>query len=109
MILELGNGRELRLPDSMDDDTAKTLGQWILMLEKRADDAEYRAKAIEDEYRSKAMDKPLVVTESEAAKEIAELRKEMAAMMSQLVALASADRMIVYDAAGSPRSRIVRG
>jgi len=105
MILELGNGRELRLPDSMDDDTAKTLGQWILMLEKRADDAESRAKAME----GKPDDKPLVITESEAAKEIAELRKEMAAMMSQLVALASADRMIVYDAAGSPRSRIVRG
>jgi len=40
MILDLGNGRELQLPDDTSDETARQLGRLILVLEDRAIAAE---------------------------------------------------------------------
>ena len=42
MILELGDGRELKLPDAMEDETARQLKMFILALEERARAAEAR-------------------------------------------------------------------
>jgi hypothetical protein len=49
MILELGDGRELKLPDDMLDETARQLKQLILTLEGRAFTAESQARTLRDE------------------------------------------------------------
>ncbi len=50
MILELGNGREMKLPDDMDDEVARQLGKLILSTEKRAQEAEDRARTLEAQF-----------------------------------------------------------
>ena len=50
MILELGNGREMKLPDDMDDEVARQLGKLILSTEQRAQDAEDRARNLEAQF-----------------------------------------------------------
>lgn len=49
MILELGDGRELKLPDEMEDEHARQLKGFILATEERAVKAEERADLLRTE------------------------------------------------------------
>lgn len=49
MILDLGDGRELPLPDEMSDETARQLKRLILSLEERARVAEADVRRVMDE------------------------------------------------------------
>ena len=111
MILELDDGRELNLPDEMDEETARQLGKMILALEKRAQEAEDRARSLEVQFAQlkNEVRAPAVESSDDEAviAAINAMRREIAAGLAKSAALAAADRVIVYDSLGAPRSRIV--
>jgi hypothetical protein len=120
MILDLGNGRELKLPDDTSDETARQLGRLILVLEDRAIAAERTAADLQmqiDELRREVR-KPVEVEEDdeEDAPEdaalvaaIEKLEVSLAKRMDKMIQAALADRVMVPDALGTPRSRVVLG
>lgn len=108
MILELGDGRELRLPDDMPDETARQLKRFILTLEERAAAAESVSRTLQDEMtvlrKQLAADAKADTTTADAMNKVAaELRQGFAAM----VRAQRADRVLVRDATGEAyKSRI---
>jgi len=114
MILELSNGRELKLPDEMDDDTARMIGKLILTLEKRAEDAENDVKALRgemaalrDEVQARPVAEPQEKDTSEADA-IRALRADLNKGIKQLIQAQLADRVMMADEFGEmTKSRAV--
>lgn len=141
MILELGDGRELTLPDDMSDEAARQIGRLLLAAEAESKRHAANLARIEAELlllKSKgtptAPPAPVIVTEkadmrpviqllqagneqlarmaptkhdnSDVIAAINAMRREITAGLAKSAALAAADRVIVYDSLGTPRSRI---
>jgi len=112
MILELGNGRELKLPD-MDDETARQIGKLILATEKRAADAEagmakLRREVAELKQQVEAPEPETDDNEGEnVVAAIEAMEQRLTALLQRSIALQGADRILVNDETGTPRSRVV--
>jgi len=123
MILDLGNGRELKLPDDTSDETARQLGRLILVLEDRAIAAERTAADLQtqiDELRREVR-KPVEVEEDDSEDDgeedapedaalvaaIEKLEVSLAKRMDKMIQAALADRVMVPDELGTMRSRTV--
>lgn len=110
MILELGDGRELALPDDMEDESARQLKAFILALEERARAAEQDARSMRAEMA--AMRNEVVSAMNRSALSADALKALQAAFqqgMTQLLAAVSAEREIVDDTGERIRSRMVKG
>jgi hypothetical protein len=106
VILELGDGRELSLPDEMPDETARQLKRLILGAEERARAAEARAEVIAAEMVALRRDFSVI-----AARPAPEFPRQdnsdVVAALRALEAAVRADRILVPDEFGeSARSRI---
>lgn len=120
MILDLGNGRELQLPDDTSDETARQLGRLILVLEDRAIAAERTAADLQkqiDELRREVR-KPVEVdddSENDAPEDAAlvtaiqKMEDSLAKRLDNMLRATLADRIMVPDELGTPRSRVVLG
>ena len=120
MILDLGNGRELQLPDDTSDETARQLGRLILVLEDRAIAAERTAADLQqqiDELRREVR-KPVEVDQEDDDEDdapedaalvaaIQKLEDSLAKRMDRMIQAALADRVMVPDELGTMRSRTV--
>jgi hypothetical protein len=120
MILDLGNGRELQLPDDTSDETARQLGRLILVLEDRAIAAERTAADLQqqiDELRREVR-KPVEVDQEDDDEDdapedaalvaaIQKLEDSLAKRMDKMIQAALADRVMVPDELGTMRSRTV--
>jgi len=120
MILDLGNGRELQLPDDTSDETARQLGRLILVLEDRAIAAERTAADLQlqiDELRREVR-KPVEVDQEDDDEDdapedaalvaaIEKLEDSLAKRMDKMIQAALADRVMVPDELGTMRSRTV--
>ena len=120
MILDLGNGRELKLPDDTSDETARQLGRLILVLEDRAIAAERTAADLQtqiDELRREVR-KPVEVEDDDVEDDdvpedaalvaaIQQLEVSLAKRMDKMIQAALADRVMVPDELGTMRSRTV--
>lgn len=120
MILDLGNGRELQLPDDTSDETARQLGRLILVLEDRAIAAEKTASDLQqqiDELRREVR-KPVEVDQEDDDEDdtpedaalvaaIQKLEDSLAKRMDKMIQAALADRVMVPDELGTMRSRAV--
>lgn len=111
MILELGGGRELKLPDDMDEEIARQLGKLILATEQRAKDAEQGLQGLREEVqalRAKADTPAPQIDLAPLAATIKEGNARTEAMLSRVLSAVSADRIMTTDETGAPRSRIAR-
>jgi len=122
MILDLGNGRELKLPDDTSDETARQLGRLILVLEDRAIAAERTAADLQmqiDELRREVR-KPVEVDQEDDDEDdapedaalvaaIQKLEDSLAKRLDNMLRATLADRIMVPDELGTPRSRVVLG
>jgi hypothetical protein len=123
MILDLGNGRELKLPDDTSDETARQLGRLILVLEDRAIAAERTAADLQtqiDELRREVR-QPVEVEEDDSEDDgeedapeddalvmaIQRMEDSLAKRMDKMLRATLADRIMVPDELGTPRSRVV--
>lgn len=122
MILDLGNGRELKLPDDTSDETARQLGRLILVLEDRAIAAERTAADLQtqiDELRREVRKPVEVEDDDEDDSEddepeddalvlaIQKMEDSLAKRMDKMLRATLADRIMVPDELGTPRSRVV--
>jgi hypothetical protein len=111
VILELGDGRELQLPDAMPDETARQLKTLILTCEQRARDAEARCEAMTSQIadlRSQVAALLAKPADNSATKAIEALRATIDAGLRQVVVATLADREMVADASGEyTRSKAV--
>jgi hypothetical protein len=113
VILELGDGREVRLPDSMDDETARQLKRLLLGGEERAAAAEARASALEQrmaalEARKPVDLAPLTAAIGEMHRSVVNGNESIASALARIERVAGADREMVADEYGEMRrSRIV--
>lgn len=109
MILEFGDGRELNLPDDMEDETARQLKAFILALEDRARVAENDARALRADVA--AMRNEVVALMSRAtltADALKLLQDAITQSAAQIVAATKADREIVDETTGERiRSRAI--
>lgn len=106
MILELGDGRELKLPDEVSDEFARQLKALILACEGRARDAEARAERIAAEMAALRQDFATLV-----ARPMPEFPRQdnsdVVAALKALEAAVRADRVMVADDFGEfTRSRV---
>jgi hypothetical protein len=124
MILDLGNGRELKLPDDTSDETARQLGRLILVLEDRAIAAERTAADLQtqiDELRREVRQPVMAEDDDEDDNEddapedaalvaaIQKMEEALTARLDRVVRATLADRIMVPDELGTPRSRVVLG
>lgn len=111
MILELGDGREIPLPDEMSDETARQLKRLILALEERARTAEATVEALRAEFaRVRSSYDGAVATNDALAAALTENRRfqeETNKLLRSLLMVESADRMLITDGIGGARSRVV--
>lgn len=108
MILDLGNGRELKLPDDTSDETARQLGRLILVLEDRAVASEGEVRSLRaevDDLRREVRDRaePAPV---QAAPDFSADFAALGKKLDKLIQIGLADRIMVSDTLGVPRSRI---
>lgn len=111
MILELGDGRELKLPDDMDEEIARQLGKLILVTEQRAAAAEQGMLELREEVqalRTKTDTPAPQIDLAPIAAAIKEGNARAEAMLLRVLSAVSADRIMTTDETGAPRSRIVR-
>lgn len=103
MILELGDGRELRLPDEMPDETARQIKALILALEDRARVAESDARTLRDEMARLRQQFNVIQSrppDTSVASALRELQGTLMAGVERIVAAQLADRKLVYDEMG---------
>lgn len=111
MILELGNGREMKLPDDMDDEVARQLGKLILVTEQRATDAEKGMQSLREEVQALRTKTDTPTAQQDLSPIVAAIQEGNArveAMLLRVLSAVSADRIMTTDETGAPRSRIVR-
>lgn len=125
MILELGDGREIQLPDEMEDEQARQLKGFILGAEERAKIAEKSERlhreemvgmrkelaGMRDEMKSMRAMKPAPQAAAPVADDglAAARHKEMLDALERLTAAVYADRVLLPDEYGEgARSRVVR-
>lgn len=111
MILELGDGRELKLPDDMDEEIARQLGKLILATEQRATAAEQGMQKLREEVQALRTKTDTPAPQIDLSSIVAAVKESGArteAMLSRVLSAVSADRIMTTDETGAPRSRIVR-
>lgn len=105
MILELGDGRELQLPDDMADETARQLKRLILTCEERASVAERHAVALQDEVTHLRAE-----IQALAARPMPEMPKfdnrEVVQALWRVEKALRADRVLLTDELDRPISRV---
>lgn len=111
MILDLGDGRELKLPDNMDEDAARMLGRFIKATEERANTAEASARALRseiDSLRGEVRAIPAPTDLKPLADAIAGLHTDLNAGINRMVKAQLAERKLVMDDMGEyTRSKAV--
>jgi hypothetical protein len=112
MILELGDGRELILPDEVSDEFARQLKKLILETESRAAAAEADVQKLRDEMailrKSINQSNVKVASADGTAQAIQELQSGLLSALARIERATSADRQIVPDEFGEyTRSKIV--
>lgn len=120
MILDLGDGREIKLPDDTSDETARQLGRLILVLEDRAMTAERTAANLQsqiDELRRKLDERDESENDEDDEDDepedtalvaaIQRLEESLAARLDKVARVAAADRIMIEDELGTARSRVV--
>ena len=112
MILELGDGRELLLPDEVSDEFARQLKKLILETERRAATAEADVQKLRDEMAilRKTVGESSVKAASvdNTAQAIRSLQSDLLSALARIERATSADRQIVPDEFGEyTRSKIV--
>ena len=111
MILELGDGREVKLPDEMADESARLLKRLILGAEERAQVAEHSVRLLRDEMAAlrQQMDAVVLqVPDTGAAAAVTALQEELRQGVARIVEASLADRLLVKDEVGNAvRSRAV--
>lgn len=110
MILELGNGRELKLPDNMDENDARLLGRFIKATEERADKAEGFARTLQNEMDSlrkevRAIPAPTDLTP--LANAIDGLRTDLKDSTNRIVTAQLRERKLVMDDMGEMSRSVV--
>lgn len=111
MILELGEGREIKLPDDTDEETARQIGRLILVTERRAAAAEARADRLEAEIATlrQRVDAFAAPRDDGVLAAVADMPARLASLLERVAAAAEADRVLVKDEFGeATRSKIVR-
>jgi len=113
VILELGDGREIPLPDSMPDETARQLKRLILTLEERARTAESEVRLLRDEMAAlRSQVATVAVKQNDHAPlvdAIGRMHADIKTGLDSVRAAASADRMMVPDEYGEmTRSKVVK-
>ena len=113
MILELGDGRELQLPDELSDEFARQLKKLILETEQRAATAEAEVRALRDEMdilRKSVRDSSTKMAPTDdTVKAIHTLQNGLLDALARIERATSADREIVPDQFGDyTRSKIVK-
>ena len=109
MILELGDGRELHLPDDMDDEHARQMKAFILATEERARNAERDVQALRGEMVAMRNEFVSAMQQSTlTADALKDLRETFAQGMADLRAVAGADREIIDETGERIRSRVVK-
>ena len=109
MILELGEGRELQLPDEMSDESARMIKRLILVCEERAATAEAQVRMLQDEMA--AMRKQFEAVQAQGneaqAYAIRELHTSLGEGIKKIVAAVRADRVMVPNEFGEyTRSKV---
>lgn len=109
MILELDDGRELRLPDEMPDETARQLKALILALEGRARTAESDVRMLRDEMAAlRRTAEGSAASNDRTANALAAVSRDIIAALRRVEAAALADREMVPNELGDmTRSRAV--
>jgi hypothetical protein len=112
MILELGDGRELLLPDEVSDEFARQLKKLILETESRAAAAEADVQKLRDEMaalrRSINESNVNTVVRDDTAQAVRGLQSALLSALARIEQATSADRQIVPDEFGEyTRSKIV--
>ena len=110
MILDLGNGREMRLPDDMDEEVARQLGKLILGNEQRAQDAEDRVRSLEAQFaqlKNEVRTAPAPQDLAPMIEAIQQGNARLEKMMVQMINAQMADRVMITDDVGRPRSKVV--
>lgn len=110
MILDLGNGREMRLPDDMDEEVARQLGKLILATEKRAQDAEDRVRMLETQFAQLKNEVRATPVPQDLAPIVATLQQSntrLEKLMAQMIQAQMLDRVMITDDVGRPRSKVV--
>ncbi len=105
MILELEDGRELRLPDEMPDETARQLKRLILALEERARTAESDARTLRDEMaglRRQVETRVAAPADTSVVDALRALQDSLETGVRRIVNAQLADRKLVFDATGEP-------
>lgn len=111
MILELGDGREIQLPDEVSDEFARALKTLILTTEKRARDAEIRvadlhARLVAVEART--IDFTAITTAlAQMQNATVKSNESVTSVLKRVEAAVRADRVMVPDEFGEyTRSRV---
>lgn len=112
MILELGDGREVKLPDEMNDESARLLKRLILGAEERARVAEGEVRLLRDEMTALRAHVASVAGAQQDHRAIVmaigQMHSGLAEGLGRVTAAARADRMMVRDEMGEmTRSRAV--
>jgi outer membrane protein TolC len=109
VILELGDGRELHLPDEMEDESARQLKAFILASEDGRKEA---VQAVQSAHADMAAMRNEVIAAKKQSELTAEalkaLQDSFTQGMAQLTAAISADREIVDETGERIRSRMVK-
>lgn len=113
MILEFDDGRELKLPDEMPDETARQIKRLIQTLEERARTAESETRLLRDEMATLRHHvgnlNAASVDHSATVNAIRESSVASIAMLRQIFQATSGDRVVVPDpiTGDMTRSRVV--
>lgn len=104
MILDFEDGRELKLPDEMPDETARILKKWILALEERAANAEAQCAKLGEQLAKSEVKSPEVASNDGVLEALQALRLSVENGFKQMVRAQMADVILVKDEiSGEPR------
>lgn len=109
MILELGDGRELQLPDECSDEFARALKRLILTCEERARTAEQQCTALQAEVAHLRAEIQALAARPSPAPQVIVDNTALLAVLKAINAGVHADRVMMADESGEyTRSRIAK-
>lgn len=112
MILELGDGREIPLPDEMSDEAARQLKRLVLTCEERAATAEAQVRMLRDEMAALRAQLGAATqrfaSEAQTVAAIKEMHTSLAQALRAVANVAGADRILVNDEFDRSISRVVK-